>query len=94
MDRAHILVVDDEAAIRLTLDALLRRCGYRVTIASSGEQALEYIASHSIDLVLLDLILPGMSGLEAAERVRTLRPEVSIMILTGSDLPIDVGGEG
>jgi DNA-binding response OmpR family regulator len=80
----RILVVDDEDTIRLTLDALLRRRGYAVTTAASGEAALELIEQHGFDMLLLDLKLPGLSGLDVAERARTALPEAAILIVTGS----------
>lgn len=94
MAQAHILVVDDEAPIRLTLNALLHRCGYHVTLAASGEQALALIASQLFDLVLLDLILAGMSGLDVARFARALRPTTKILMLTGSDQLAEVGLSG
>jgi DNA-binding response OmpR family regulator len=80
---AHILIVDDEAPIRLTMDSLLRRRGYMVTTAESGEEALPLIHQHRFDLLLLDLKMPGMSGLDVARHAREYLPEVAIIILTG-----------
>lgn len=90
----HILVVDDEFAIRITLDALLRRCGYRVTLATSGEHALAAIAAHMFDLVLTDLILGGISGIEVAKHVRATQPDAVILLMTGSDQLFEVESSG
>jgi CheY-like chemotaxis protein len=81
---ARILIVDDEAAIRLTLDLLLRRRGYRVTVASSGAEALMLIEQQPFDLLLLDYRMPGLSGVDVALRARTLMPAAAILFLTGS----------
>jgi DNA-binding NtrC family response regulator len=81
---ARILVVDDEAAIRLTMEILLRRHGYTVTTAASGEEALTLIEQQPFDVLLLDLKMPGLSGLEVAERAQKLQPATPILILTGS----------
>jgi len=81
---ARILVVDDEGAIRLTMEILLRRQGYRVTTAASGEEAVALIAQQHFDLLLLDLKMPGLSGLEVAERAQQQQPGTPILILTGS----------
>jgi DNA-binding response OmpR family regulator len=81
---ARILIVDDEAAIRLTMDMLLRRHGYTVVTATSGEEALALIAQQPFDLLLLDLKMPGLSGLEVAQRAQSLQPAPAILILTGS----------
>jgi CheY-like chemotaxis protein len=81
---ARILIVDDEAAVRLTLDMLLRRRGYLVTVASNGDEALMLIAQQPFDLLLLDYKMPGLSGLDVALRARTLLPKAAVLFLTGS----------
>ncbi len=80
---AHILVVDDEAPIRLTMRALLDRRGYEVTIAKNGEDALGLIHQRAFDLLLLDLRMPGIGGIDVAKRARERQPDVAIIILTG-----------
>jgi DNA-binding response OmpR family regulator len=84
---SRILVVDDEAPIRITLERLLRRRGYSVTVAASGEEALALLDQDTFDLVLLDLKLPGISGLEVAGYARTLQPAPAILLLTGHAAP-------
>ncbi len=64
----RILIIDDEAAIRESLETLLSLEGYVVESAENGEQGLERIAEQPFDLVLLDLALPGRNGLEILER--------------------------
>jgi CheY-like chemotaxis protein len=91
---AQILAVDDEAAIRLTLDALLKRCGYLVVLAANGEEALAQIQRHAVDVVLLDLLMPGMDGLEVARQMRSLQPAAAIFMLTGSSAWADAAQEG
>lgn len=80
---AHILVVDDEAPIRLTMRALLQRRGYQVTIAEDGEDALGLIHQRAFDLLLLDLRMPGIGGIDVAKPARERQPDVAIIILTG-----------
>jgi DNA-binding response OmpR family regulator len=80
---AHILVVDDEAPIRLTMRALLERRGYMVTTAENGEEALGLIHQRPFDLLLLDLRMPGIGGIEVAKRARERQPDAAIIILTG-----------
>lgn len=80
---AQILIADDEAPIRLTMDALLRRRGFNVMTAESAEEALDLIHQHTFDLLLLDLKMPGLSGLDVAQRAREIQPEASVIILTG-----------
>jgi putative two-component system response regulator len=66
----RILVVDDEATMRRLLEKLLRLEGYEVTLVSSGEQALQEVFSRGADTVLLDMRLPGMSGLDVCRQIR------------------------
>lgn len=78
-----ILIVDDEANIRLTLSTLLSRAGYDVTTASNGEEALELIREQHFALLLVDLKMPGMDGMQVVEKTREITPETSIIVLTG-----------
>jgi DNA-binding response OmpR family regulator len=80
---ARILVVDDEAPIRMTLERLLQRRGYAVRAAGSGEQALALLGQQTFELLLLDLKLPGISGLDVARHARALQPTAAILLLTG-----------
>ena len=67
---ARILVIDDEAAIRESLEVLLTLEGYAVRMANDGEQGLRVLELENFDLVLLDLALPGQSGLELLPQIR------------------------
>jgi two-component system KDP operon response regulator KdpE len=78
MSAPSILVVDDEPAIRRTLRVNLTASGYAVTAVVSGEEALDCVAEHAPNLVILDLMLPGLSGLDTC---RALRTESSVPIL-------------
>ena len=90
----YILLVDDEPAIRLTLSVLLKRSGYSVTAAASGDEALVLLDDQAYDLVLLDLIMPGLGGLSLAREVQRRLPEAAILVLTGSDALEDVSRSG
>src|SRR5436190_16178197 len=81
---ARILVVDDEAVIRLTLNVLLQRVGYTVTTAANGEEALGWLMQSTFDLLLLDLGLPGISGLHVAQYAQEHHPSAVVVFLTGS----------
>lgn len=70
MAREHILVIEDEEDIQELLRYNLQREGYRVSLASSGEKGYELIRTEKPDLVVLDLMLPGMDGLEVCRRVK------------------------
>jgi putative two-component system response regulator len=69
--KGRILVVDDEATMRRLLEKLLRMEGYDVLLASSGEQALVELFKHGADTVLLDMRMPGMTGLEVCRQIRS-----------------------
>ncbi len=80
---AKILVVDDEANIRLTLSALLTRAGYTVTTASSGEEALVVMEQQAFDLLLVDLKMTGIDGMQVVTAVRDRGLDMAIIVLTG-----------
>src|SRR2546430_12289419 len=80
----HILVVDDDKGILITLRSSLEQNGYVVYSAESGEEALEVFAQHRIDLIVLDLKLPDISGLEVCKKVRE-QAQVPIIILSVKD---------
>ena len=79
--RSRILVVDDEPQIRRVLRVSLAGAGYVVADARSGEEAVEKLRTERFDMVLLDVNLPGMSGIETCREIRAL-PDVHIIMLT------------
>ncbi len=82
--RPSILVVDDEAAITSFLRMGLDRAGYQVTVAGDGPHALAACDTTHIDLVVLDLMLPGMDGVEVCQRLRG-DPDLVVLMLTAAD---------
>lgn len=86
---AHILVVDDDPAITNVLWRGLGYEGFTVTVASSGTEAVEHLKQHQPDLIVLDIMLPGLSGLEVLERARSVDPQLPILLLTARDTPND-----
>ena len=81
--RARVLVVDDEANIRFSLTRALNRLGYETAEAESGRQALELLRQATYDLMVLDIRMPGMDGLEVMSQAHQLRPALLILVLTG-----------
>jgi len=88
---ATILVVDDEEPIQELLRFNLEKEGYVVCIATDGEEALKHVASHQPDLIVLDLMLPGMDGLEVCRRLRANPKfqQIPIIMLTAKGEEID-----
>jgi two-component system response regulator HydG len=80
--KASILVVDDEPAMRLLVTSVLKDEGHEVTAAASGEEALQLIASRHYHMVITDLKMPGMSGVDLLERVKQEDPETAVILLT------------
>ena len=85
MAEGRILVVDDEYLIRWTLQQNLQKEGYEVLIAETGEEALVKVEQETPDLVLLDIKLPGMDGLEVLDRVLRIDRDVTPVMLTAFD---------
>lgn len=81
----HILLVEDEAEIAAFIRQGLSEEGYTVTWAVEGEKALDLIETEAIDLVLLDIRLPGVSGVEVLRQLRTRRMDLPVMMLTALD---------
>ena len=82
-----VLVVDDEEAIRQALERFITRLGYRAVLARDGVTALERVAQHRFDLMLCDVRMPGVSGVELVPRVLERDPDVAIVMLTAVDEP-------
>ena len=78
-----ILVVDDDEAVRLVTYEMLKRLGFEVTTADCGERALEQVTHQSFDLVLLDLAMPSMSGMEVFSSLREIESEARVIFMTG-----------
>jgi DNA-binding NtrC family response regulator len=81
----HVLIIDDERPVLMTLEALLKRHGYQVETAPTAAQGLKVLKSKSPSLVLLDLRLPDADGLEMLERIKSELPKVQVIILTAHD---------
>jgi DNA-binding NtrC family response regulator len=82
-EEIHVLLVDDEEDFVNSLATALRRRKMRVSTASSGLEALEKLEGNSIAVVLLDLKMPGMDGLETLQRIKAANRECEVLLLTG-----------
>jgi len=81
-ERASLLIVDDEHGPAESLRQIFK-ASYNVYVANSGRQALEIVRAHAIDVVTLDLRMPGMSGVEVMERIKDFDADVEVIIVTG-----------
>jgi two-component system nitrate/nitrite response regulator NarL len=90
--RMKVLIVDDHPVLREGLTALLRQSGSDTSVLQAGDaaEALAFVAQHAdLDIVVLDIVLPGMSGLPAIAEIARLRPDLPIVVLSSSENPQD-----
>jgi DNA-binding NtrC family response regulator len=81
--KARVLLVDDEEDFLKTLAERLETRGLKVTTASSGESALAHVEGQEYDLIVLDLAMPGLDGLETLKRIKARQPDAEIIMLSG-----------
>lgn len=82
MKKSAILIVDDEPVARQSLTDILRLEGYSVAAVPNGQAAVEYVRSHTVDAMIVDLRMPGMNGLEVIRAVNQISPDTEIILLT------------
>ena len=83
----RMLIVDDDVTMSRYLTAYFGRRNFEVNTASSGEEAIRMFRSFDPSLVLLDIAMPGMDGIETLERLKQIKPEVSVVMLSGQNSP-------
>jgi len=79
----HILIIDDEQSIRESLTGILQDEGFTPFSVESGETALEKISEEKPDLILLDIWMPGMDGMETLTRIREMYPDQLVVMMSG-----------
>lgn len=82
-ETAHVLVVDDEGANRYSVSKTLQRVGYVVNEASSGEEALDFVEGQEYDVVLSDIRMQGIDGVELLRRIKEQSPDAIVILMTG-----------
>ena len=82
MPKIQVLVCDDEEGVRESLKLILSG-EYSLSFAVNGEEAVEYVKRHDPDLVIMDIKMPKMNGLEALSQIKKLKPKIRVMIITG-----------
>lgn len=91
MSKQKILIVDDDPQVRKILTRMLENAGYELKTASDGFEALDQLSLFLPDLVILDIMMPGMSGIEVCQKIRqySLKARLKILILSGKDTQAD-----
>ena len=80
---ARILIVDDEEDVRIALKQVLERAGYEVSVAASGNEGLELMKQEGADLVITDVIMPGIDGIATAKEIREKYRDTRIIVISG-----------
>jgi len=80
---SSILIIDDERAIRNTLSEILQHEGYKIDVAENGEEGFEKFKKNSYDVVLCDIKMPKMDGIEFLEKSREVNPDVPLIMISG-----------
>jgi DNA-binding response OmpR family regulator len=78
-----ILLIDDDETIRAVLSLTLERAGHTVILAGDGREGLRYLEQNSVDLVVTDIVMPETEGMELIQRLRTTRPHLKIIVMSG-----------
>src|SRR6476660_5948784 len=82
---ARLLVIDDDPAIRTALGRLLRLAGHDILEAPDGQTGLAALGVIHVDAVITDVLMPGIDGVELAERIKAADPQLPIIVISGSD---------
>jgi CheY-like chemotaxis protein len=82
---ARLLVIDDDAAVRATLGRVLRLAGHEILEAQDGRTGLTTLSAIHVDAVITDVLMPGIDGIELAERIKAADPQLPIIVISGSD---------
>jgi CheY-like chemotaxis protein len=87
---ANILIVDDDIAVQAVMHLLLERDGHHVVVASDGLEGLRIFETGNFDLLIVDLFMPGMDGLETMRHIHQQRPDVPIIVISGRPMPAEL----
>lgn len=89
---AHVLIVEDDPLLRRYLEDALQECGYATHSATNGREAAEWLQSHSVDLVLTDVLMPEQDGVRLVAELKRLQAHLPVVAMSGrgrADLSID-----
>jgi DNA-binding NtrC family response regulator len=87
LQKNHVLVVDDEELYRRAIERILRRVGFGVSMARDASEALQLISAKPVDLVLCDIQMPGINGLELVRQIHDIEPDLPCIVMTGYNTP-------
>jgi DNA-binding response OmpR family regulator len=82
-DPIKVLLIDDEEEFTSTLAERLEIRGYTAVTAGDGEQGIQAVMSQDFDIAILDLMMPGMNGLDALKQIKSIEPDLPVILLTG-----------
>lgn len=82
-EKASVLIVDDDANLCETLSDILEEKGYRVAVAHDGPEAIEAVKDQHFDLALIDIVMPGMNGVETLRQIKSINSQLTTMLITG-----------
>jgi CheY-like chemotaxis protein len=91
--KSRIVVIDDEAAVRDLVGKVLTRAGYEVDVAATGEDGLQLFTDANIDCLVVDKLLPAMTGLEVMAEVRKLHPRTALVLVSSHPEPLALDDE-
>lgn len=82
LGKGKILIADDEQSLRLVLDTILRKDGYEVDTAENGKQAVEMVITGEYDMVILDIRMPLLDGMQAFREIHKVKPDLPVLLMT------------
>ena len=88
---AHILLIDDDEDIRFILETFLTGAGHTIDSAENGKAGLQLVGQNHYDLVITDIIMPEMDGLEVVTAITQKFPDIRIIVMTGGTMKVDKG---
>ncbi len=94
--KLNILIVDDETCVRETIEQMLIDFGFKISLANDGFGAIKLVESEDFDVILLDIKMPGINGVETLKRIKSIHPSIKAIMMTGfpSDTLIEEAMEG
>lgn len=96
-NKANVLIVDDDIGMTETLSDILEDSGYHVEVANDGFKAIERVKARVFDVILMDIKMPGINGVETIKEIKTIQPEAAVMMMTAysvEDLVVEALKEG